>query len=165
MAVSDIQTGALALVYGAPSFDLKINGGTTLTFAAGYVLTDVSVSRTADQIETRNAAGDIVNVTTYNAGDEVTLTVKPAGTTRANAKTVADTFPRPGGYAALIDATDITHLDNAAISGTIGGVSLASSGVSYMIKSATKNSTPGQAVTWTLVLQRHSGITTYTPLS
>lgn len=165
MAATNIQNGALALVFGVPSVDVKINGGTTLTLGSGMVLTQLTQARTADEIETRNADGNVVNVTTYNAGDEVSLVMMPGGANRAAAEDVNDTFPRPGGYAALISATDITHIDAVAVSSTVGGVGAATTGLAYRIAAATKNTTAQGHVTWNITLRRHEGISTYTPLS
>lgn len=165
--MAEIQQGRMALVYGAPSMTMAINGGTALGFTGNtaIVLSEMSVTRTADTVETRDAAGDIANITTYNAGNEVTLTIMPAGNTRANAKTVADQFPKIGGYAVLVSATDVTHLDNAARTATAGGVTLATTGVPYQISAASKNSTGGGKVTWTLTLREQDAITSWVPLT
>jgi hypothetical protein len=165
MAASEIQQGALALVYGSPSMDVNFNGGVNMTFATGLVLGDVSQVRTAKTVETENAAGVMVNVTTYDLGDEVTITMRPSGTTRALAAGINDLFPRPGGHATLISATDITHLDQALVTSTAGGISKATTGLVYGIKEATKASTPTGHVTWTIVLRRSEGITTWVPLA
>lgn len=165
MAATNIQNGALALVFGVPSVNIAINGGTTLTLGAGMVLNQLTQARIAEEIVTRNADGNTVNVTTYDAGDEVSLVMMPGGATREAAEDVNDTFPRPGGYAALITGTDITHLDAVATSGTIGGVSAASTGKAYRIASATKNTTAQGHVTWNITLRRHEGITSYAPLT
>jgi hypothetical protein len=164
--MAEIQQGPLALCYGAPSMTVAFDGGSALGFATttALVLSDVAHERTADTIETRDAAGNIVNVTTYNAGDTVTLTVKPAGSTRANSKTTNDLFPRPGGYAALVSATDVTYLDNAALTTKLGGITAASAGVAYQIASASKSTTGGGHVTWTIGLRRIDGITSWVPL-
>jgi hypothetical protein len=172
MPSTDIQQGSLALLFGAPSMTLSLNGGDaapggggqTLTFA-GMVLTEVAATRTAKTIETQNAGGVTVNITTYDAGDEVTLTIKPAGPNRAGAKGINDYFPRPGGYAALIDATDISHLDNAAWTIHKGGISAASTGLAYGIKSASKASSSTGNVVWTVTLMRMEGITSWVPLT
>lgn len=165
--MAEIQQGSLAMIYGAPSLGLKLNGGSTLNFASStaIVLTEVAHTRTADVVETRDAAGNVVNIATYNAGDEVTLTVMPAGATRTDADTVHDLFPRPGGYAALIDGTNVTHLDNATITSTAGGISAASTGVVYRINTVSKSSSSQGKVTWTVGLQRFDSITSYTPLT
>lgn len=165
MAATEIQQGALALVYGPPSMDIKINAGTPLTFAAGLVLGDVTQTRTSKTIETQDAAGRTINVTTYDLGDEVTIQMRPANATRALAAAANDTFPRPGGYAALISATDISHVDAAAITPLLGGISAATPGVKYGIKEASKASTVGGHVTWSLTLWRVEGITEYAPLA
>lgn len=165
MATTEIQQGSLAMVWGSPSMDIKLNGGSAMTFAAGLVLGEVTQARTSKTVETPNAAGETVNVTTYDLGDEVTIQMRPAGTTRALAAAVNDTFPRPGGYAALISAVDISHIDAAAISSLAGGISAASTGVAYGIKEASKASTPTGDVTWTLTLWRVAAITNYVPLT
>ncbi len=157
--MAEIQQGSLAMIFGAPSLGLKMNGGATFNFTSttAIVLTEVSHTRMAKTVETQNAAGNTVNVTTYDVGDEVTLTVMPAGATRTDADTVHDLFPRPGGYAALIDGTNVSHLDNATISSTAGGVSGSGTGVVYRINTASKSSSGGGKVTWTLGLQRFDG--------
>jgi hypothetical protein len=165
MAATEIQQGALAFVYGSPSMDIKLNADPAMTFSAGLVLGDVSQVRTSKTVETENAAGVTVNVTTYDLGDEVTITMRPAGANRAASAGFNDTFPRPGGYAALISATDISHLDQAAITGLKGGISAGTAGVAYGIKEATKASTPSGHVTWTIVLRRSEGITSWIPLA
>lgn len=165
MAATDIQQGSIALVWGAPSVNLAINGGSALVLGTGILIDNISHTRTADTVEVRNANGEVVNITTFNLGDEVTLAIKPAGSSRANAKAVNDAFPRQGGYAALIDSTDITHLDNAAITGLVGGVSAATTGVLYAIKGVSKASTSQGHVAWNVTLARHAGISSYAPLS
>jgi hypothetical protein len=128
------------------------------------VLGDVSQVRTAKTVETENAGGVTVNVTTYDLGDEVTITMRPAGADRTIAAETNDMFPRQGGYAALINATDISHVDAAAISDLVGGISAGSAGVAYGIKEATKASTPSGHVVWTLVLRRSEGIPDWMPI-
>jgi hypothetical protein len=177
MATTEIQQGALALVYGSPSMDIQINGGTAMTFAAGLVLGDVTQARTSKTVETQDAAGRTVNVTTYDLGDEVTIQMRPAGTTRALAKAANDLFPRPGGYAALISAADISHVDSASISQLVGGISGPAGATPtpptpeaaiegrYGIKEASKASTPTGPVIWTLTLWRVEAIQNYKPLA
>lgn len=165
MATTNLQTGAMALVFGVPSVDVKINGGTTLVLGTGMVLNSLTQTRTADVIETRNADGNIVNITTYNAGDEVQLVMMPSGSSRSAAQGINDTFPRPGGYAALISSTDITHIDAASVSSTAGGIGAATTGLSYRISAASKSTTAQGHVTWNITLQRVEGISTYTPLT
>lgn len=176
MPFSDIQQGTHALLMGCPSLDLDLNGGNANSANGGQgftfaylVLTDVAQARTAKSIETQNAAGNTVNITTYDAGDEVTLTCKPAGPNRAGAKATNDYFPRPGGYAALIDVADIaniTYLDNGTLTNKRGGVSAAGPlGVPYGIKSASKAATATGNVVWTLVLQRMDSIPSWVPLT
>jgi|GEM_PF-4324269 len=179
MPSTDIQQGSLALLFGAPSLTMALNGGDsnsanggqTLTFA-GMVLTEVAATRTAKTIETQNAGGVTVNITTYDAGDEVTLTIKPAGPSRAGAKAINDYFPRPGGYAALIDAADISYLDNAGWTPRRGGISAATTvgqvppeGLAYGIKAASKATSSTGNVLWTITLMRMEGIISWVPLA
>lgn len=162
--MAEIQSGKVALLWGVPSIGIKVNGGTTLQFtnASGgaYNVISIQHERMASQVVTNDATGEVSNVTTYGTGDRLTLTIKPAGNTRANAEVTSELFPRPGGYLQLINATStVTYLDDTAPSSTVGGISGATDGLFYRIETANRAMEGQDSSTWTVVVVRHDNWT------
>ena len=145
---SQQRASAYAVVFGAPSADIKFSGGS----AVGYVINSFDLQATAEQVMTTDEEGKVVNITTFNFGKEVTLEVVFSGSSVANAKT-ASSILLPGIQVAVVDATNINSFTDADFSA-------ASTGIGYSLKSWQKRSASGQKMTGTIVLQQFAGIGT-----
>lgn len=165
--MAEIQSGKVALLWGVPSIGIKVNGGSAIQFTnasgAAFVVLSIDHERMSSQVVTPDATGEPANVTNYATGDKLTLTIKPAGNTRANAEVASEMFPRPGGYLQLINATStVTYLDDTSPSSTLGGISAAATtpdGLFYRIDTASRSMEGQNSATWTLTVVRHDNWT------
>ncbi len=139
----EIQKG-VGVVWGISSTGITYTGSGTLRIQSQ------ALSKSADEDETRNEAGEVVNHTTYNLREEISLTVVPSGATMAAAK-ASNIVPDPGEELKIID-TDLE-------------IGASSPGKSYMVISASMNKTNNGKATIEITARRYAGISTYTPLS
>lgn len=153
--MATVQQGTKALVFHTPSADITLGGN---SLVGAIIISDFSFTPTAKEIRTEDDAGNTINITTYDFGAEATLTVKPQGSSAANAVTAAGYFPTIGAVCTVVTAGSPATFTNSQFSAT-------SSGRSYRVKSATKNNATGQAETWTLTIERLDSISSMTALS
>lgn len=140
------------MVFGVPSGTLNNGAGTSL----GLLLSDVSISKTAQRIKTPNVAGETVNITTYNQNVTATCTCRAVADTRANAITKLLLMPSPGAEVlAVTSGSPETWTDT--------DFTAASTGLSWSVVSATRRASNGAHVDYDLVLEREGGISDYTP--
>lgn len=145
------RASGYALVFGAPSADIKFSGGSTIV---GYIIMGYDFERTADQVTTTDEEGKVVNNCRFNFGATCTLQVKFRGTDIAAAQTAA---------LALAPGTQVQIVDPSATNSfTDDDLSDATTGKGWSLKSWTKTSAPGQQMSGTVVLERFDGISTYT---
>jgi len=145
--MAEIQVGGHAVVWGVPAFTGLAKGtiadpGT----AVAVYITEVNYELQHDVEETREADGDVVNLTMYNQREQCSVTCYPYGTTKSNADT-ANSLP------ALGNSFGIT--DSANADAEIGG----SSEKVWLVTGASKARTQTGKTVWNLTLQRWSGIT------
>lgn len=157
--MATIQQGTMALVFGAPDADIDIAGhDVPKESASGIILSEVGFTAMAQEVRTMNETGNTVNITTFDAGAEATLTIKPRGTTVANAVTAAGYFPKVGDVCTIVNAAAVsTHTDP--------DFSAASPGRTYRVKAASKNMGAGQHVTWNVTIERLDAIPSMVPLA
>lgn len=154
------QQGTMALLFGVPDLGTITLGSTALVGA--IVVSEVGMTPTAQEVRSPDENGNTINITTFDQGMEVTLVCKPRG---AGAAAIADSatannyFPAIGDKCTILQAagTVTRYKDNA--------FSKATTGWSYRVKSASKNTAPGQPVTWNLTLERLDSISDMTPLT
>lgn len=138
-----IQKG-VGVVWGISTTGYTYTGsGTLRTQTQG-------INHEADSDETRDENGEVINETTYNLREQVTLAVVPSGATMAAAAT-ANILPKPGDEIKIIDPGD-------------PDVGSATPGKSYSVLSASKAKSNVARVTIDITARRWAGITNYTPL-
>jgi hypothetical protein len=155
MAATNVQQGtSYAIVFGAPSADVKFGSSST---AAGLIINGYDFTPTAEEVLTTDAEGKVVNITTFNFGAEATLTVKFKSTTKALAlaEFVSQT---PGTKVLVVDASTVDSY-------TDHDLSAVTTGKQYGLKSFTKTGAPGQPATATVVIRRFDSITDYAALT
>lgn len=143
------------MVFGPPDATLNNGAGTSL----GLLLTAVSISKSAQRIKTPNAAGETVNITTFNQNITATCTCRAIADTRANAVTKLLLMPSPGAVVlAVTEGSPDTWTDTDFSAG--------SSGKPWSVVSATRSPTTGAHVDYELVLEREGAIADagYTPV-
>ena len=157
------QQGTMAILFGLPDVGTVTLGASTQIQAA-IVISDISLTPTAQEIRAPDENGNTVNITTWDQGMEVTLTCKPRGTSSASAgagtAALANSyFPAIGTLCTILQAgTTPTRFND-------DGYSRATTGWSYRVKAATKNMVASQQVTWNLTLERLDSISSMTPIT
>lgn len=137
------QQGAFAVVWAIPATGYKVNGA-----AVGFRTTGLSLSRTSGRDETADEEGEVVNITTFNQQEKLTVNCYPTGNTLALAIADGNLLPLPGDKVALIGTVDTkTHA--------------ADPGRPYRCDSADQQRTNGGKVMFTIVLERVAGISNY----
>ena len=144
--MAEIQRGA-GVVWGITS--TGFNTGTAYT-SSQWLPQSEEAGREADSEETRDGAGEVINRTTFNQRQTLSLTIIPSGTTIANAKT-ASVLPTPGSELKVID--------------TDANVGAGSPGTSYEVQSSQLSKTNTGKATITVVLGRWAGLGSYAQLS
>lgn len=149
------QQGAKALIFHVPSADITLGGH---NLVGAVIISDLSLTSTAQETRTQDEDGTTVNITTFDHGAEVTLTCRPYGSTVANALTAGGYFPKIGEECVMVNAASVTRYTDA-------DVTASSPGRKYRVKAASKNAVAGQPVTWNLTLERFDSISSMTILS
>lgn len=147
--MADIQNGSKAFVFHNPNITLK--AGTTASAAGAATATSVVLANITQrfegkQIVTPDYNGQTVNVTTYDQTRKLSLVCAPYGSSASAAKD-NNLMPTPGQVVMVITADSGTYDDT--------DVGATSTGLAYMVDSATKTSAPGEKLTYTLELTRY----------
>jgi hypothetical protein len=145
------------MVFGPPSGTLKA-GTTGIGTTLAVMLTAFTLSKTAQRLKTPNAAGETVNITTFNRNLTATCTVRPLGAARSNAIAAAIATPNPGDCLyAITDASPTTWTDTEWTA--------ADPGLEWSVVSCTKTGSSGAHVEYELVLEREGATTDYTQIA
>lgn len=153
--MATVQQGAKAVVFSVPNADMTLGGH---NLVGAVVVSDFSLTSTAQEVRTQDEDGATVNITTYDQGAEVSLTCIPVGSSAANAVTANGYFPQIGEECAVVTAASVTRY-------TDGDFSAGTPGKKYRVKAASKSVQAGQRVTWSLTLERFDSIASMTALS
>jgi len=153
--MATVQQGPLALVFHAPSADITLAGQ---SLVGAIIIGEVGFQPTASESRTKNTDGTTCNISTWDKGAEVTLSVMPCGTTAANAVTANGYFPEIGDKCVVVNAA-------ASTTYTDGDFSAASTGRHYRVKAASKTSRSGEPLTWSVTIERVDSIADMTALS
>ena len=149
--MAEIQVGGKAVVFGLPLFTLDTGTTAAPTTDVAVYITEVQYEKAADMEETRNEAGEVSNITYYNANETCTITCYPYGTDRSAANT-ANALPAIG---SVVGVTGTTANDT----------DIGTTEKEWTLTAASKSrSQTGKAV-WTLTLRRFAGLTSYYQLS
>ena len=142
MAVSNVGK---AVVWGITTTGMS-KDGTAITNASAIIYSSQSLSRSTDTMEHRNSLGEVDGFTTYNQSQQLEVECYPTGSTLANARTLRDALPTPGQRVTIVDATDAN--DPTA--------------TDYICTAASYRKSNSDKATYTMTLQRFSGISNYT---
>lgn len=142
MAVSNVGK---AVVWGITTTGMS-KDGTAITNASAIIYSSQSLSRSTDTMEHRNNLGEVDGFTTYNQSQTLEIECYPTGATLANARTLRDALPVPGQRVTIVDSTDST--DPTA--------------TDYICTAASYRKSNSDKATYTMTLQRFSGISNYT---
>lgn len=132
-----------------------------LTYAIGgtsrlLATKSASWAPTAERIDTKDGDGTTRNITFFNQGATLSLSLTPRGATKDAATVVARAAPVKGTRMTVItpsgDRTD-TNLGAA------------STGTEYMVSECTVRHENGNPVGWDVTLERFNSISSYTALS
>jgi hypothetical protein len=145
--MAESQVGAVAVVWGLPGTPAFTVAGTGIAWIAN----EMPLEYSADMEETRNSDGEVVNVCFYNQQETISLTVFPASTTKALART-ASVLPEPGMRVGIIGTVD-------------SQVQATTPGREFVVLSATKTPSITGKTVFNLNLKRWDGISSYSPLS
>lgn len=145
MAVSNVGK---AVVWGITTTGMS-KDGTAITNASAIIYSSQSVSRATDTMEHRNSLGEVDGFTTYNQSQQLEIECYPTGSTLANARTLRDALPVPGQRVTIVDATDAN--DPTA--------------TDYICTAASYRKSNSDKATYTMTLQRFSGIASYVPVT
>ena len=145
MAVTNVGK---AVVWGITTSGMN-KDGTAITNASAIIYASQSLSRSTDTMEHRNNLGEVDGFTTYNQSQQLEIECYPTGSTLANARTLRDALPVPGQRVTILDTTDAN--DPTA--------------TDYICTAASYRKTNSDKASYTMTLQRFSGISTYTPVT
>lgn len=145
MAVSNVGK---AVVWGITTTSMS-KDGTAITNASAIIYSSQSLSRSTDTMEHRNNLGEVDGFTTYNQSQTLEIECYPTGSTLANARTLRDALPTPGQRVTIVDGTDAN--DPTA--------------TDYICTAASYRKTNSDKASYTMTLQRFTGIATYTPVT
>ena len=149
MAVSNVGK---AVVWGITTTAMN-KDGTVITNASAIIYASQTVSRSTDTMEHRNNLGEVDGFTTYNQSQQLEIECYPTGSTLALCRTLRDALPVPGQRVTMLDSTDTTD-----IVGTTAGIDYICTAASYRRNNSDK-------ATYSMTLQRYTGIAAYTPVT
>ena len=145
MAVTNVGK---AVVWGITTTGMN-KDGVAITNASAIIYASQSLSRSTDTMEHRNNLGEVDGFTTYNQSQQLEIECYPTGSTLTNARTLRDALPTPGQRVTIVDATDAN--DPTA--------------TDFICTAASYRKTNSDKASYTMTLQRFSGIATYTPVT
>jgi hypothetical protein len=151
------QIGAHAVVFGLPDAGADtVKVGTTASPTSwAFKITGVDYRKEADEETTQNETGDVLNSTSYNFRERLTLTGYPYGANTAAAIT-ANLLPTIG-HLVRLTGSNATNDD--------ADWALASTGTDWKLTGASKALTNAGKATITLECVRYAGISSYVHLS
>ena len=102
------QKGTVGGIFGIPGSTSVAMGGQTFAVVRTY-----NYSKEADTKEVRNASGDVVNMTYYNARERISLDLIVNGTTLAAALTSFNVLPVVGATVDITSTSGDSQIDSA----------------------------------------------------